>query len=69
MARKNQEKADENLRYADVGFHEGVIAASDMLEAQTAWLQACSEKLDAEIDVKLTGIYLQKSVGGLFVDN
>ncbi len=65
MARKNQEKADENLRYADVGFHEGVIAASDMLEAQTAWLQACSEKLDAEIDVKLTDVYLQKSVGGL----
>ena len=69
MARKNQEKADENLHYADVGFHEGVIAAADMMEAQTAWLQACSEKLDAEIDVKLTDIYLKKSMGSLATGN
>jgi outer membrane protein TolC len=65
MARKNQEKADENLHYADVGFHEGVIAAADMLEAQTAWVQARSEKLDAEIEMKLTEIYLSKSLGNL----
>lgn len=63
MARKNQEKADENLHYADVGFREGVIAVADMLEAQTAWLQASSEKLDAEIDVKLSDIYLNKALG------
>ena len=65
MARKNMEKADENLHYADVGFHEGVIPASDMLEAQTAWLQARSERLDAEIEVKLAYLYLSKSTGRL----
>lgn len=65
MARKNLEKADENLHYADVGFHEGVIVAADMLEAQTAWVQARSEKLDAEIELKLAEIYLSKSVGNL----
>lgn len=65
MTRKNLEKADENLHYADVGFHEGVIAAADMLEAQTAWVQARSEKLDAEIEMKLTEIYLSKSLGNL----
>ena len=61
----NQEKADENLRYARLGFQEGVIATSNVLEAQTAWLSAQSEKIDAQIDVKLTEIYLQKSLGTL----
>ena len=36
MATKNMEKADENLRYATLGFKEGVIATSNVLEAQTA---------------------------------
>jgi len=65
MAKKNMEKADENLRYANVGFKEGVIPASNVLEAHTAWLQARSEKIDAEVDIKLTNIYLQKSLGTL----
>lgn len=65
MASKNMEKADENLRYANLGFQEGVIATSNVLEAQTAWLSAQSEKIDAQIDVKLTEIYLQKSLGTL----
>lgn len=65
MASKNMEKADENLRYATLGFKEGVIATSNVLEAQTAWLSAQSEKIDAQIDVKLTEIYLQKSLGTL----
>ena len=65
MASKNMEKAEENLRYATLGFREGVIATSDVLEAQTAWLSAQSEKIDAQIDVKLTEIYLKKSLGTL----
>ena len=65
MATKNMEKAAENLRYATLGFKEGVIATSNVLEAQTAWLSAQSEKIDAQIDVKLTEIYLKKSLGTL----
>ena len=65
MASKNMEKAEENLRYATLGFREGVIATSNVLEAQTAWLSAQSEKIDAQIDVKLTEIYLKKSLGTL----
>ena len=65
MAESNQGKADENLRYATLGFQEGVIATNNVLEAQTAWLKAQSEKIDAQIDVKLTEIYLQKSLGTL----
>lgn len=69
MAEKNLEKADENLRYATLGFEEGVIPASNVLEAHTAWLSAQSEKIDAQIDVKLTEIYLKKATGELIVDN
>lgn len=65
MSTKNMEKAEENLRYATIGFKEGVIATSNVLEAQTAWLSAQSEKIDAQIDVKLTEIYLKKSLGTL----
>ena len=60
---KNSEKADENLRYAKVGFEEGVIAASDVLSAHTAWLAAHSEMIDAQIDIILCKIYLNKALG------
>lgn len=69
MADKNMEKADENLRYANLGFREGVITTSNVLEAQTAWVSAQSEKIDAQIEVKLTELYLQKSLGTLQVNN
>lgn len=65
MAEKNMEKAEENLRYANLGFKEGVIPASNVLEAQTAWLSAQSGKIDAQIDLKMSEIYLNKSMGTL----
>lgn len=65
MAQKNMEKANENLRYATLGFEEGVIPPSNVLEAHTAWLLAQSEKIDAQIDVRLTEIYLRKAIGTL----
>ena len=68
MAEKNLEKANENLRYATLGFEEGVIPASNVLEAHTAWLSAQSEKIDAQIDVKLTEIYLKKAMGQLTIN-
>ena len=65
MAKSNTEKADENLRTANLGFCEGVISATTVMEAQTAWLQAQSQKIDAEIDVKLSQVNLQKALGTL----
>lgn len=62
---KNCERAEENLRTASVGFKAGVIPTSDMLEAQTAWVSAQSEMVDAAIDVRLMQVYLQKSLGTL----
>lgn len=63
MANKNTERADENLRCANLGFKEGVMDVSDVMAAQTAWLQARSQKIDAEIDVKLTKLNLKKVLG------
>ena len=65
MAQSNIEHAEENLRTANLGFKEGVIPATTILEAQTAWLQAQSQKIDAEIDVKLSQVELQKALGTL----
>ena len=63
MAQSNIARADENLRTANLGFREGVISTTTVMEAQTAWLQAQSQKIDAEIDVKLSQVELQKALG------
>jgi outer membrane protein TolC len=65
MTEKNLEKANENLHSATLGFEEGVIPASNVLEAHTAWLSAQSERIDAQIDVKLAEVYLRKATGEL----
>ena len=65
MALSNIERANENLRMANLGFQEGVITPATVMEAQTAWLQAQSQKIDAEIDVKLSQVDLQKALGTL----
>ena len=65
MAQANIARADENLRTANLGYKEGVITLTTVMEAQTAWLQAQSQKIDAEVDVKLSQVDLQKSLGVL----
>ena len=64
---RNKEKAEENLRHATLGFEEGVIPALNLMEAQTAWVSAQSSLIDAQIEVKLTDIYLTKAMGKLAV--
>ena len=63
MAMKNIASAEENLRCANLGFKEGVMEVTDVMAAQTAWQQAQSQKIDAEIDVKLTQVGLNKALG------
>ncbi len=62
-AEKNMEKAEENLRVARIGFAEGVIATSDLLTAQTAWVGAQSDLIDARIDIMLTRSAYKKALG------
>ncbi len=63
MAEKNIASADENLHSAQVGFREGVMESTDVLAAQTAWQQAQSQLIDAQIDVRLAQVNLDKALG------
>lgn len=65
MTASNLDKADENLRQASLGYREGVMTLTTVMEAQTAWLKAYSENIDAQIDVALCNIYLRKVTGTL----
>jgi outer membrane protein TolC len=67
MAQKSIERAEENLRTANLGFREGVITPTVVMEAQTAWLQAQSQVIDAQIELKLAQVDQQKALGVLSV--
>jgi outer membrane protein TolC len=69
MAQTGIERANENLRTANLGFSEGVISPTVVMEAQTAWLQAQSQLIDAQIAVKLSQVELQKALGALEYGN
>ncbi|MBR7043219.1 MAG: TolC family protein [Prevotella sp.] len=69
MAKKNLSSADENLRCANVGFREGVMEATDVMAAQTAWQLAQSQKIDAEVEVKLAQVALRKALGVLNIED
>ena len=60
---ENLASANENLRQAQIGFKEGVMTVDNVMEAQTAWLKANSERIDAQIDVQLCDTYLKKVLG------
>lgn len=65
LAEANVANADENLRLANLAFKEGTASFTTVMEAQTAWNQAQSQKIDAEIGVKLSQVELQKALGTL----
>jgi outer membrane protein TolC len=57
MAVKN---AEEVLRLAQESYQAGVIPVSDLMQAETAWLAACTDKVDADIEAKVTESYFNK---------
>lgn len=65
-SKSNLEAADENLRCATVAFREGMATTDNVLAAQTAWLKAHSEVIDAMIEIRLCDVYLSKCLGTLY---
>ena len=65
MTQKNIDKAEENLKVASDGFKEGVLSASDVLEAQALWQSAISENIDARMEAMLSDSNLKKVLGEL----
>lgn len=65
MAQSNLSNADENLRMAREAFTEGVLSSTELLGAQTAWLNAHSQLIDTAIEVKICQLYFLKHTGSL----
>lgn len=63
MAMKSVASAEENLRSANLGFKEGVMESTDVMAAQTAWQKAQTQKIEAEVEVKLAQVNLSKALG------
>lgn len=68
MSESNLSQAEENMRSATVGFEAGVIPANTVLAAQTAWLQAHSEYIDAGVELQMAASDLDKAEGN-YIEN
>ena len=65
LARLNQKNAAEVLRMAQESYDAGMITASELMQAQTAWLAAATDLVDAEVEAKNTETMLRKYLGDL----
>ncbi|MDE6559504.1 MAG: TolC family protein, partial [Muribaculaceae bacterium] len=65
MTLSNMKSAEENLRSAQLAYREGLLTTDDVIAAQTAWLSAHSESIDAQIAIRLCDVYLSKVLGTL----
>ena len=63
MSFANLSKADENLKFANLSYEAGMIPVSTLMEAQTAWLKAHADAIDAMVQTRMSESYLQKSTG------
>lgn len=63
QAHSDLENAEENLKLADESFAAGMCSSSDLMAAQTAWLKAESEVIDAEIEIEMGKRYLKQALG------
>ena len=69
MAESNLESAEENLRAATVGFEAGVITTDTVLGAQTAWLSANIDCLDASTELQIAAAALRQAEGDMNHEN
>ena len=65
LARLTQNNAAEVLRMAQESYEAGMITASELMQAQTAWLAAATDLVDAEVEAKTTETMLRKYLGKL----
>ena len=63
QSQSNLAQAEENLKLADESFKAGMCSSSDLMAAQTAWLSAKSDILDAEIEIEMNSVYLRQALG------
>ncbi|MBR1793191.1 MAG: TolC family protein [Bacteroidales bacterium] len=63
QAQSNLVNAEENLKLAQESFAAGVISSSDLMAAQTAWMSAKSDVVDAEVEIRLDYRNLCQAMG------
>lgn len=63
MTTSNLASAEENMRAATLGFEAGVVSTETVLGAQTAWLSAHSDYIDAGIELQMAASQLVRAEG------
>ena len=63
QAESDLDAAENNLKLADESFKAGMCSSSDMMAAQTAWMKAESEIIDARIEIEMDKVYLKQALG------
>lgn len=63
QAQSNLVNAEENLKLAQESFAAGVINSNDLMAAQTAWMSAKSDVVDAEVEIRLDYRNLCQAMG------
>ena len=53
------------LRMAQESFASGMISTSELMQAQTAWMAAATDLLDAETEAKVNETRLRQYTKGL----
>ncbi len=62
-AESNLDAAEDNLQLAQESFSTGTCSSSDLMAAQTAWMKAESEVIDARIGIEMGKVYLDQALG------
>lgn len=65
LAKLTCNNAAEVLRMAEESFASGMISSSELMQAQTAWLAAATDLVDAETEAKVQETMLRKYTGKL----
>ena len=65
VAQLTQKNAEEVLRMARASFDAGLITASELMQAQTLWLSAATDLVDAQTEAKTIETQLRKYLGKL----
>ena len=60
LARLTVNNAEEVLRMAEESFHAGMITSHELMQAQTAWMAAATDLIDAQAEAKTTETKLRK---------
>ncbi|MBO5619213.1 MAG: TolC family protein [Paludibacteraceae bacterium] len=65
LAKLTCNNASEVMRMAEESFASGMIPSSELMQAQTAWLAAATDLVDAETEAKVQETMLRKYTGKL----